>query len=566
MVGGKRGVMNRPAIFFDRDNTLIANDGYLGDPGGVVLINGAARAIARARAMGFAVVTISNQSGVARGLFTEEAIHRVNNRMDELLLDQHPNARIDRHEFCPHHPEAVVERYKRDSNLRKPKPGMILQAANRLNLDLEQSWVIGDAPRDIEAGKAAGCRTILFLEPDLKPSAASEEEPTVAYDFLATSLQEAIDIIEQNKMSYVKPEPAPKPVEAAAAPPAEPVVQKETATTPTAVAAEASAGEAAPVEASGGEVAAVAVQASEAEGAAIEEPPASPAVVEELAAAPAVVEEKAVPAQAPAEEPADAIAVTEPPATAAVEVAITAAPIAESVTPTATNQSPIPQSAIETVEAAGDKSAEVEKSEEPEAIVANPKEAEIKPVEPEAASEPPAAAEAPAAAPAAPPRKMTFAERVRAGTFQPARSATAVAGAASAPERPKRAIPGAASPVRAPAVADSSPGESHPVPAAPGVFAVEPGVKPTEPISDNELLEPLLQQILEEVRLMRQQHPGTEFAVTKLLAGIVQVLVLPALFFAYLNRGVAGDLQSMLLLATFLQTLTIALLIMGRQQ
>ena len=75
-----------------------------------MLIAGAARAIARARAMGFAVVTISNQSGVARGLFPEASIHAVNSRMDEMLLDQHPNARIDRHEFCPFHPEAAVER------------------------------------------------------------------------------------------------------------------------------------------------------------------------------------------------------------------------------------------------------------------------------------------------------------------------------------------------------------------------------------------------------------------------------------------------------------------------
>src|SRR5699024_11142835 len=119
--------MKRPAVFFDRDNTLIANDGYLGDPAGVRLIEGAPEAVARVRGLGFATVTFSNQPGVARGMFGEEAVHAVNSRLDELLHDANPEAIIDRHEFCPFHPEATVERYKSDSDLRKPKPGMIHQ-------------------------------------------------------------------------------------------------------------------------------------------------------------------------------------------------------------------------------------------------------------------------------------------------------------------------------------------------------------------------------------------------------------------------------------------------------
>ncbi len=77
--------MKRPAVFFDRDNTLIVSDGYLGNPAEVKLIEGAADAVARARKMGFAAVTISNQSGVARGMFTEDAVRSVNRRMDDLL-------------------------------------------------------------------------------------------------------------------------------------------------------------------------------------------------------------------------------------------------------------------------------------------------------------------------------------------------------------------------------------------------------------------------------------------------------------------------------------------------
>ena len=84
--------MKRPAIFFDRDNTLIANDGYLGDPEKVVLVEGAADAVARARALGFAAVVVSNQSGVARGMFDETAVQNVNRRMDQMLLRENAAA------------------------------------------------------------------------------------------------------------------------------------------------------------------------------------------------------------------------------------------------------------------------------------------------------------------------------------------------------------------------------------------------------------------------------------------------------------------------------------------
>src|SRR5437763_7743645 len=120
-----RGHMRRPAVFFDRDNTLIVSDGYLGDPSKVRVVEGAAEAVARARALGYAVVVFSNQSGVARGMFDEEAVHDVNARLDTLLQAENPAAIIDRHEFCPFHPQAAVPQYRQDSDLRKPRPGMI---------------------------------------------------------------------------------------------------------------------------------------------------------------------------------------------------------------------------------------------------------------------------------------------------------------------------------------------------------------------------------------------------------------------------------------------------------
>ena len=195
--------MKRPAIFFDRDNTLIVGNDYLGDPSEVKLVRGAAAAVARARRMGFATVIVSNQSGVARGLFDEAAVHAVNQRLEQLLAADDSTAVIDRQEFCPFHPEGTVEAYRKESDLRKPKPGMILSAAEALALDLGRSWLVGDAPRDIEAGRAAGCRTILFTDHTLAPSPAVEAESAVAPDFTAGSLTEAMDIIEAHRESPI---------------------------------------------------------------------------------------------------------------------------------------------------------------------------------------------------------------------------------------------------------------------------------------------------------------------------------------------------------------------------
>ena len=190
--------MKRPAVFFDRDNTLIVNDGYLGDPAGVILIEGAAEAIAQARSLGFATVVVSNQSGVARGLFDELAVHAVDSRMAVLLTDRNVEAIIDRHEFCPFHPNAPIDAYRQDSPRRKPRPGMLLAAADALDLDLSRSWLIGDAPRDIVAGKAAGCRTILFLDPALPASPAAGENGDTVPDFTVSSLTDALNVISKH--------------------------------------------------------------------------------------------------------------------------------------------------------------------------------------------------------------------------------------------------------------------------------------------------------------------------------------------------------------------------------
>src|SRR5258706_6542175 len=213
--------MKRPAVFFDRDNTLIVNDGYLGDPSKVVLVEGAAEAIARVRSLGFAVVAFSNQSGVARGMFSEDDVHRVNAKLDERLADALPHAVIDRHEFCPFHPEGTVPEYAVESDLRKPKPGMIVQAAEKLALDLPRSWVVGDAPRDIEAGKAGGCRTIWYKDTRLPQSMAARELMLTVPDAVVSSLKEATEVIAREALvRHAGPaDPAPRPQPARPAPP-----------------------------------------------------------------------------------------------------------------------------------------------------------------------------------------------------------------------------------------------------------------------------------------------------------------------------------------------------------
>ncbi len=187
--------MGRAAVFFDRDNTLIVNDGYLGDPAAVVLMAGAAAAVAATRAMGFAVVVVSNQSGVARGLFDEAAVRAVDRRMAELLAVADPAAVVDLHLYCPFHPTASVAAYRQDSGWRKPRPGMLLAAAETLSLDLSASWLVGDAPRDVEAGRSAGCRTVLFTPPGVVASPAAGGP--AAADATVTSLAAAVEFIRQ---------------------------------------------------------------------------------------------------------------------------------------------------------------------------------------------------------------------------------------------------------------------------------------------------------------------------------------------------------------------------------
>lgn len=144
----------RPAVFLDRDGTLMEDRGYLGDPAGARLLPGAAAAVARLNAAGLAAIVVTNQSGIARGLFSEADYHRVERRLEELLAEA--GARLDGQYFCPHLPEITGP-----CQCRKPGGLLFRQAASGLGIDLGASWWIGDKLTDLEPSRPYGARGIL---------------------------------------------------------------------------------------------------------------------------------------------------------------------------------------------------------------------------------------------------------------------------------------------------------------------------------------------------------------------------------------------------------------------
>lgn len=195
------------AVFLDRDDTLIHNDGDLGDPELVSMIQGASSAIASLRGLGYKIVVVSNQGGVARGKYTEADVEAVHRRINEVVKAT-SGATIDKFYYCPYHPEGTVERYRREHPWRKPQAGMLLQAAKDLDIDLTQSWMVGDQMRDIQAGAAAGVTTILLrqdaeeltpLQIEAMAAAAPGADGQVMPNFSARSLIEAVRIIAQKR-------------------------------------------------------------------------------------------------------------------------------------------------------------------------------------------------------------------------------------------------------------------------------------------------------------------------------------------------------------------------------
>ena len=150
---------HNPAVFLDRDGTIIREVNYLSRLEDIELLPAAAVAIAKLNRQLIPVILVTNQSGVARGKFTEAFVKESHDYLQKLLQKQ--NARIDDFFYCPHHPEVGISPYKTVCNCRKPAPGMLQTAAEKHHLDLKQAFVIGDKLVDVELGLKAGSQGIL---------------------------------------------------------------------------------------------------------------------------------------------------------------------------------------------------------------------------------------------------------------------------------------------------------------------------------------------------------------------------------------------------------------------
>jgi D-glycero-D-manno-heptose 1,7-bisphosphate phosphatase len=182
-------VVQRRALFLDRDGTLVHPYHYPSRPEHLRLYPDIGPELHTLQEMGFALVVITNQSGIARGYFTVADLDRMHDYLSTELSRW--NVRIDAFYFCPHHPHGIIPELAIHCDCRKPEPGMLLQAAQDHNLDLAHSWFVGDILDDVEAGNRAGCSTILVDIGSEKPPASVLRTPT----FVAPNTRDALRII-----------------------------------------------------------------------------------------------------------------------------------------------------------------------------------------------------------------------------------------------------------------------------------------------------------------------------------------------------------------------------------
>ncbi|MCF7791052.1 MAG: D-glycero-beta-D-manno-heptose 1,7-bisphosphate 7-phosphatase [Victivallales bacterium] len=193
--------LKNKACFLDRDGVLIDEVNYLASPDKVSIIPHALKALSILKEYNYKIIVITNQSGVAKGYFTEKEITEIHAEIDRLLAQN--NLSIDKYYYCPHHPEGKVEGYNINCDCRKPKPKLILQASDEFNINLKQSFLIGDKVSDLSAADKAGCQAVL-----VKTGHGMEHiEQARQLGFkVADNIEEAVIFYLQSKHLFVKKE------------------------------------------------------------------------------------------------------------------------------------------------------------------------------------------------------------------------------------------------------------------------------------------------------------------------------------------------------------------------
>lgn len=191
----------RRCVFLDRDGVLVEDRGLMTQPEDFRILPGAPEALRMLQAAGFGLVVVSNQAVVARGLLSETEMLALQDHIGRLF--QAAGApRLDRFYACPHHPAATLPAYRQDCPCRKPRPGMLLRAAQELGLDLARSFMVGDRPTDLQAGNRAGCRSIWIQSGRHRdrPIETNEDlDPQPAVAFVCGSLLEAATWIREQR-------------------------------------------------------------------------------------------------------------------------------------------------------------------------------------------------------------------------------------------------------------------------------------------------------------------------------------------------------------------------------
>ncbi len=180
-----------PAIFLDRDGTINVDHGYVSEIDDFIFIDGVIDAMRELKSMGYALVLVTNQSGIARGMFSEDTFMQLTEWMDWSLADR--GVDLDGIYFCPHHPEGEVESLRQACDCRKPQPGMLLSAQQELNIDMAASYMVGDKIEDMQAAAAAGVGTKVLVRSGKPVTEAGEN----AANWVLNSLAELPDRIKQ---------------------------------------------------------------------------------------------------------------------------------------------------------------------------------------------------------------------------------------------------------------------------------------------------------------------------------------------------------------------------------